>query len=122
MLLHLYGEPLVSGIIGRALGHCPAQESSVPFQAEIVVISAGYMVLNHKPQTLSGNFCYPFRFQGSGKIPFLVVFVEFCSHIITPVPSLFHYCFQLNYKYPVASHALPVNQISRKGKIEHLSH
>src|SRR5262252_7692145 len=50
MILHLHGEALVGGIEARPLGHGPALEGALQLQAEIVVETAGRVLLDHEGQ------------------------------------------------------------------------
>ena len=50
MVLHAHGQPLIAGVVRRTFGNGPAQQRPVPFEAQVVVVARGQVVLHREAQ------------------------------------------------------------------------
>ena len=80
MVLHVHGQPLVARVVRGPLGHRPAQQHPVPFQAQVVVVAAGQVVLHEEPQAPRGLAAHALRLGGSVEIALLVVGAQLRGH------------------------------------------
>ena len=76
MILDVDGQTLLCRIKGRLLGHGPALKHAVGLQTEIVVVSAGLVLLHDEAWLAVGFAAFGGRFGGRAKVALRFVFFE----------------------------------------------
>src|SRR5690606_33125720 len=86
MGFHVHGQALVLGVQAWALGHRPALQGAVQFQAEVVVQTAGVVLLDDETQgaTLAAALAYRrfIRLGGDAEVALATVLVKLPDHAL----------------------------------------